>query len=662
MYAAAPNGVQQTALSLVNLVIQMKRNFIDRNLELMPGLFWNQYRTLTTIHYYLNSKFEGGDLDENGNDKFFHNIINHRNAHATKNIDLDTKDVNVETDLEDKYWMSWVLRMELQEWMKEYKFGKLLNDLSDELPKYGSVVWKKTLEEDDDGNNSVCIKSVDLRDLILDQSAESMKDSQIVAERLVMTSKQVQDKVEDGWDAAAVKELTRVPNMPIKKDHFIRDRDIENAGAYSLTDVLPQIDVYELWGWIPENFLPLQAMIDMGIDPEKPDPTKFRYIMAVIGGLETGAQNHILYCQEAQEEDFPYKEVHMRKMRGRWLGMGNTELLLPFQVRMNELVNRFFMALRLGSVHLFQTTGKMLQKNLLQDAQDGDIIQSSQPINPIATEIRAFAQYQNEIKNIEARADDICSTPEIVTGESMPAATPFRLGATLGANAAKIFDYMRQNCGMFIADVMYDWVLPNIADNLTEEHTLSLMGSTDELAAFNESYRKSVLYTQLKDFVLNAGRLPTEAEFATAEKALNDQMKSGGDKKLIVKAGFFKAEDMDEARIVCDPTGETENKAAQTETMGNLLQIITSNPAIMQDSNARMIIGRIMENAGISPLRLSGFVSQPAPAQPELPPGASGPNGAPAAPGGAPGAPASPAMAAFGANPGSAGKTAPLPG
>lgn len=332
----------------------------------------------------------------------------------------------------------------------------------------------------------------------------------------------------------------------------------------------------------------------------------------------------------------------MRKNPGRWLGLGNTEMLIPLQIRINELVNRFFMALRMGSLHLFQTRGKMYLKNLMQDAVDGDILETTHPIDPVATEIRAFNQYQNEVTMIETLADKICNTFEVVTGESMPAATPFRLGAQLGASAKKLFEFVRQNCGIFVSDVMRNWVLPEIGKKMDHEHMIDLMGSVEELSAFDEAYRNSVLYGQLKDYILKTGYLPTREEFDTAAKTLSEQMKNS-DRKIKIEKGFMDEEFLEKARLSIDPTGETEDQSATKETLGNILQIVTSNPAILQDPNARMIIGRIMEFSGISPLKLVGFTS--APVQPM--PGMDA---------------ASPAMSKFASNPGDASaKVAPQP-
>jgi len=639
MYGGEQQIGQASSNTIANLLSQMKKNFIDRKIEMMPGLLFNQYEMLKTIHFYINSKFEGGDIDENGNDRFFHNLINHRNTHSTKNIDLDTKDLRVTSDLDGKEWATEILRMELREWAREAKFAMTLNQLAEDLPKFGSVVWKKVIcEEKERGKveRKVVIKNVDLRDLLVDQTVDCLKESQIVAERMVMSAKEIYDKIADGWDEEEVKLLLQ--GSPVKKDQYMKSgASVDNSASYSLTDVLPSQDVYEVWGWIPRQYLPEKFR------PENCDLKENLYVMAIVGGVDGSVSARTLFCEEAKEENFPYKDVHMRKTPGRWLGIGNTELLIPLQIRANELVNRFFMALRLGSVHLFQTRGQLSHKNLLQDVQDGDIIESSHPIESIQTEIRAFNQYQNEMQMIEALADRICNTPEVVTGESMPAATPFRLGAQLGTSAAKIFDFIRENCGIFVGDVVREWVLEDLNEHLTSEHVLSLIGTTEELEAFQTSYRKSVLYEQVKKYVLDTGYLPAEDEFKVAEKALSDQMKSN-DKKIKVEQAFLDDEFLDNVQIVVDPTGETEDPQVKVETLGNVLQIISSNPMIMQDPNTKWIVAKLLESSGISPMRLAGFASAP-----------------PDPMAGIPGA-ASPAMQKFAANSGDADPNAAVPG
>lgn len=608
---------QQTPPSqdLVHLLQEFYKNYMDEPIQIMDGLEFKQYDLLKTIHYYLQSRFTSGDTDENGQKRFFHNIITHRNAHATKNIDLDTKDVMVSADSEDGWWFSFLLRNEIQQWMREVKFGKLLNQLSHDLPQFGMVIWKKSLAED---GKTTTVENVDLRSVIFDPSAPSIEQSDFFLCRSVLPPYVLQQKADGGiWDADAVQ--SALASAQSKVDKFLKPGNPSGTSSttYSPAESIPNVDVWDCWGWFPEEAIEPYLKEEEGEDETEKDEDEggsARYVYAniIIGGLEAGnAAKQVFFAKKAEPKDFQYKAVKwFRTIPGRCLPVGNTELLIPLQVRINELVNKFFAALRFGSLHLFQTRGMSAYKNLLQDAQDGDILELKHELVPVATELRAFQQYQVELQNIENQADRMCNTVEVVTGEALPTNTPFRLGAQLAVSATKLFDRIREDCGLFVTEVFMDWILPDLIQKFSEEHIINVMGSVDELKSFDQLYRRYLLSQSVKDFVLHIGRLPTEEEYKVVEQDLAEQLKNS-DRKVKIEKKYFTMEKIKSMRIFFDVTDERKNFQAEKESMSNLLQIIASNPAIMQDPTAKSLIGRLLEASNISPLTLAAFVSKP---------------------------------------------------
>jgi len=600
--------------AIVELVREARQNFVEEDIQVVEGLYWNLHNLLKRLHYYLLSMFMDGQTDENGNDKYFHNIINPRNAHASKNIDLDTKDILLTAESESGWFFSFLLRNEIRRWMDKNKFGQLLNRLSENLPKFGKVIWKKT--KDKDGN--IRIDEVDLRDCIFDQAANSIypKDNPMFIQRSVMAPWEIMDKVKAGdWERNAA--IACIHGANSKIDRFIK---AEGSGSpsttYSMTDTTPNIEVLEVWGFFPktalDDLLGEESEVVMDEDQMEEREAEYVYAKIILGDLDRGSNTgEVLAASEVEIEDFAFKQCDWhRKMPGRCLPVSNTELLLDLQVRMNELVYRFFSALRIGSLHLYQTRGNTAYKNLMQDAQDGDVMETKHPIEPISTELRAFNQYQAEMQNIEAQADRICNTVEVVTGESLPTNTPFRLGAQLGVSAQKIFDKVREDCGMFITEVFMDWILPEIIDDLSEEHVLEIIGSVDELRMFDEMYRQYLLAQSVKDYVLEIGRLPTVEELEVVEQTLAEELKNT-DRKVQIEKKYFTIEKIKSMRLSFDVTDERKNFLAQSETMSNLLQIIASNPAILQDPTAKTLIGSILEAKGISPISFASMVSKP---------------------------------------------------
>lgn len=602
--------------TLVDMIQGVRRSFVEDDIQIVEGLTWNMKKTIDTIHYYTMSKFESGQVDENGNELYFHNIINSRNAHASKNIDLDTKDILLTADSESGWFFSFILRNEIRDWMDKHSFAALLNDLSETLPKFGKVIWEKCTTEEGEPE----LKEVDLRDCIFDPSSKTIypKDNGIFLKRTILAPWEIMEKTEYGnWSKENA--IALIGSAPVKQDKFIGSNGSGGfaSTAYSLTDTVPSVDIYDAWGFFPAMMLKA-AGCDVAKDEENEEGENnteipsYLYAHVVLGGIESGAkEGHILFAKLAETEDFPFKECNWhRKIAGRNLPLANSELLIDLQARMNELINRFFSSLRMGSLHLFQTRGTTGLSNLLQDAQDGDVFEIKNEITPIPTELRAFNQYQVEVQNIEAQADRICNTVEVVTGEALPTNTPFRLGAQLTVSAQKIFDKIREDCGIFITDVFRDWILPDIIDALSEEHVLSLVGTVDELRTFDEMYRKYLLAQSVKDYVLQIGRLPSDEELKTVEETLANELKDS-ERKVKIEKRYFTLEKIKSMRLSFDVTDERKNFTAQSETMSNLLQIIASNPAILQDETAKKIIGSILEAKGVSPIKFASLLSKP---------------------------------------------------
>ena len=645
------NGMQGKGLG--ELLFEARRNFLDYEVEIVEGLNFNHYELLKTFNYYLNSRFETGDQNDDGSERFFHNIISHRCSQTTKNIDLDTKDMYLKSKGEKGYAASIILRAVMQKWMRETNFADLLNLLAERLPQMGAVVWKRCMRSSEEEHypETSFIEDVSLLELIFDPSVKRLKDSQLVAQRVLMGVQDVMRKAKDGvWDMDACKAVIAAQSGNVRRSKYIQDVSTADIGAFSLTDTIPTIELYEMHGWVPETSLPEAFLKELGIKPDEADSLEYHYIKAILDvPLSEGNKmtNSILYIEELEPDDFPFLDCLLpTRLTNRWLPRSITEALMALQVRMNELVNRFFQALRSGSLHIFQSRGSGPVNNLLQDAQDGDVIITRHPIEPVAMELRAFNQYQTEITNIERQADLIANTMDIVTGEALPTNTPYRLGAQLSASAAKVTELVREQCGIFLSQVFNAWILPDLIESIDEDDIIEIAGSAEELKFIDEAIRKAKVYDAVKTYVLSSNYLPKKEELDLVEKAISEEISSAKDKKLRIDGKFIKKylNDQMEYQLVFDVTGENTNKKVEDEMLGNLFQIVASNPAVLQDENARSLFRTIAENSGVSPITLSALNKAPAAAAP-----------AQAAP---------PASAAFAANPGDAapGGGAPVAG
>jgi len=605
--------------ALTSLLKSVVDNYTTLPILIVEGVPFYQLRTLKTIHRYLNSQFEDtvaieedplnqSLLNENNDDLYFYNIITPRNAHATKNIDIDRKNIMISCDSSSGMFFNFLLRNEIQRWMEDTGFGKLLNDLATNLPNFGKVIWKRCGEGDD-----FKITECDLRNCVFDPAAKTIYDSPFFLERCVTYPWEIMEHVgegeEGGWNKEACVSLIRSAQKGM--DKFIKDAGSAGGSVtqYSVSDASLEIDVWEGFGWFEKSIL-------SGDDEDKEvsdeEAMEYVYAKVVVGGLDSGSIE-VLFIEEAEEEDFNYKEFNwFRRVPGRCLPISNTEALIRLQVQMNELMNEVMKCLRNGSLQLFQAARPTAYQNLLQDAMNGDLIISKDPITSVPFEMRSFPEYSNMFTNILGQADMICNTPDIVTGESMPTNTPFRLGAQLGVSANKIFDQVREDCGMVISDVFREWVLPEMVEQMTEEHILEVSGSVEELKMFDEKVRELESLQSVKKYILQTNRLPSAEQMDLVNELISEGKKDKA-KKVKIEKGFFTMENIKAFRLYFDVSDERKDFVGERESLTTLLGMIQQNPAVLESEEGRILTSKIMSYSNIDPIILAALASKPKP-------------------------------------------------
>ena len=130
---------------------------------------YNQRDIVERINCYINNQFKDRD------DGIFWNISNHRITHFAKNIDLDTKDFYPYAIGEANFFQGWALRKFVKKWFDDEQFYQTLNDLSEGLATYGSIVWKKYKE---DGKTK--LSECNFLHLYYDQTAKSINKTDVV--------------------------------------------------------------------------------------------------------------------------------------------------------------------------------------------------------------------------------------------------------------------------------------------------------------------------------------------------------------------------------------------------------------------------------------------------------------------------------------------------
>lgn len=627
------------ATTMAGVVGNFKENFLKKSIEIVPGLTHNQYEVVKRTYFYQHNQFESGPTDENGDPKYFYDLVTDRNDDASKNIDLDTSDCYIKAETEAAQLKSWLLRREFMGYAKESGFGMKLNELADDLPAFGTVVWKKVKLSD--GRTDV--QGVELINLMNDPGVKSLKDG-VVIERHVLTQSDLWSY--KSWDQHEVQEMINC-NQTIARVGFLdtNQSSVNGSFATQVDEYTPFYEVYEFWGEIPRSMYEkykrggkprVQKRGEPAVQssgaiesPYQGELNDSVYVMAVVSGVDSGQKESVLFCKEVNRNLFPYKEVHFRRRKGRWLGVGNYEACFDLTEKANEITNRYFSSLRIALLHLYQTRDKSHVKNMLSDLLDGDLVVSKSEITAIPTEIRGAADYVNEMRMIEAKADRICKSLEVVTGQNLPSNTPFKLGAQQLVSATKFFDKVQENMGLFLEDVFNEWLLKDFGESLTEEHILDILDDADDMEVYYTTKRKIFQYDVMKRYILEHNEMPTAENLQLVGELVLDQVKKSP-KQVRIEREYFTNFKYSVKMVI---TGENNRKKENLDTLSETYQVTAANPAALQDPRLMKLLNMILEESGYSPLQING-VNQ-TPTNPSLNPANQG--GAGAGRGGSPG-------------------------
>jgi len=550
-------------------ISRLENNLTDYNdtVTISKGNDFNFKDTIEKIELYRASKFLSGDRDSQGNKKFFRNIVNPQCGNATKNIDIDRSNIRATAENGDDYVKSMIYTAELKQWMKDSKFGTLLNKVSEFLPVYGSVILKKVKDE---------VVYIPIRSVKFDPAMSNKNSSYDIQSAYVIEEHHMQPEEMEAmksWDKAAVAEAA----------DLIRTQQ----AAGELTSAI----VYEQYAEYSNKELGL------------PGKGYSKGVQFISYGIYTDDKqkeqvfSKVLYAKKIDK--FPYKKLDYFRIEGRALGLGVIEMNFDSQYRKNETVNQKAVSMKLSSKHIFQTRDDTVEDNIMSDLLDGDIIKVQSEVTPIATEERNLGAYNQEDADLMDNVRSVSNSQEVLTGDNMPSGTPFRLGALLNQNAGKLFEFIRENMGLFLEEVITEWVLPEFEKKVTAEHIFELYDSeTIELIVEKDVNRR--LNDALVKYIIKNGTYPAKQE---VEIIKEHELSRRGDVQFVkIIKGWLKFD----KTIRIDPTGEQSNTTQKVESLSNFIQLLAQNPQAMQDPRMKKMLEKLAEEVGLSPSLLAG--------------------------------------------------------
>jgi hypothetical protein len=564
----------------------IKTNY-DKTIDLVNGLPFSQKNQIRTIEFYSNSKYLNGQKDELGREKPFMQILNAICDVENTAKDLDTKDINVNSDDGNHYMESFMLSKDIQVWMKESDFGKTLNDMRDIHTRYGSLLVKKCIEKDEETGEKIL-------KLELPEWKNTLTDQVNIIQGAI---------VETHWMTAV--ELSKMTEW---KDVDKVMEKLKGSGSSK------RIPVYEIRG----EFSQATLKDCQGLKYTTKDTKTFSYQLYYIAGnpVESGKLDTLetyvpLYWEDDTER--VYKYLARKPRAGRAFGVGVFEEGEEAQVWTNDTVLKQYRAMEYTTKVIGQSASKKLKgRNLLTETDDGTILEheDGKPITALnLLPSGGLNQYSNLIQQWYNQLEKTTSAYSAQRGDTPPSGTPFRLQATVLQQSSSVFKTLQQEMGIFITEIFEDWIMPYLRTRLNKQHILAYEFSPEELKEIDKNFSTRNANDKAIDAILNGVIVTPEQFDAWLQGADTFIKQTKGSRFIDIPKNFYKNL---EAKVTINITGEQRNKAATLESLNNIL--ITGMKTGLPQAVMSQVLMKIIElsGAGISPINISTAIAEDA--------------------------------------------------
>ena len=511
---------------MLKKIIQEIESYRNEEIELSDGISFSAYKVIRRVNLFKNQVYPTGKFDSQENYKFWFETILPRVNSEVKNIDLDTKDISLYTDLKNDTVKIMLSNARMREWLHESGQAEKLNDAVEKGSAEGSVVWKKTK----DGYEVKELNTI----MVLNQTAYSIQDSDVI-ESECLTASDLRKKNEV-WEN--VEELIKLGSKKKRQDFY----------------------VYERNGEVSEK----EYNEAKGKRGGKED--KYYQAKVIVGGTEKDKPTTVLFCDYLTEKGKKaiYKEYHRSAYTGTWLRRGLYQLLMDYQIRANEIGNQIARGLEWASKTVFTGADKLMMQNILTDLQNGDYVKATD-LRQVEVRMQGLDQLIADWNRCMVEMDKLANSYEVVQGVTPASGTPLGTSELLNQNAGKLFDFIREKLGIALQEVIEEWILPDLLKDLKKKDVLRLT----EDSGYLQAYYQAVIDGWYIDNLLNLPPHGEDIAQALKEQKLQEVSKN---KEAMVDLEEDMWEDF-APKVRVKITGENVNLGAEMASLASFIAL-----------------------------------------------------------------------------------------
>jgi hypothetical protein len=572
----------------------MIENYTTGTTQIGKYVSFNLYENNEKIDAYLNSRHISGDKDSKGRDKPFFNIVTSAVNIWYRATDIDRKNIEILTKKSGKTFEAFLLNLLVQDWMRREGFGQFLNDWGRSLVRYGSSVVK-FIEK---GDRLHC-EVIPWNRLVID-TIDFNNGYKI--EKLYLTVAQLRQRA--NYDREQVESLENA----LKSREDLAGNRKDNMSDY--------VELYEVHGEMPLSYL-------TGKEEDDDTYVQQMHVVSYVAKSDGTVDDFTLF--KGKEARDPYMITHLIKEDGRATGIGAVEHLFQAQWMVNHSILSIKNVVDVTSKVIFQTSDPSFTgKNALTKIESGDIMvyKENNPltqINNTSNDITALQNFANQWKAI---GQEITSTPDSLMGNTAPSGTAWRQIEALQTEAHSLFEIMVENKGFYIEQMMKEYVIPFVKKSLSSKKEVSVILDQNNIERIDTMYIKSEAIRRANDKVVkqmldNAGKkledmqVPEQPDIQAEMDTIQQSLSQAGAQRFLKPSEIDEKtwkevfKDMDED-VIINVTGESVDIQNTVTTLTTVLKTIATNPAILQDKNAKLIFNKILGLTGsVSPLEIT---------------------------------------------------------
>lgn len=562
--------------------VQSQEQAFKREISVYDGWSWSFTEHLKQSLFYLFGRLMTG----NSENKPVKNIVRRILKFKYAAEDIDVKNINIYVNSDDKYHLSFLVKKYHDEvYVKENKLDDFFDTVKKEKINFGGALVQRV--------NGKPVK-VPLQNIAFCDQSNIMGAPFGI--RLSMNPQELMERAKKGgWGNTANGATMTVEELITLAEY---QKDDKKDGKQAVQTPGKYVDVYQVWGMLPAEF----------IGGKEGEFSLQLHFIAFIKGKEMNDPDvavTLFAKEDTDTERFKFiKQDNGDGLENRALGYGGVEELFEAQAWTNSSMIWKMDYLRAASKILLQTTDPAVaarHPSGLKDLDNLELIEveDGKNISQVDTMPRNFQLFDNSVTEWENYAQGVSFATNPMLGEAPTSGTPFRSLERQVIQGKAPHEENVKEYARFIEEIYNDWIIPQIAKEITRGTKFLATLSSDEL----EFVVNKVVIKEANQFFFEAtinGKVPTQEELANVKQQSKEQFFAGGNKKFIE---ILKDEMKDiSLSVQVDVAGKQKDLGAIVDKLSNILRQVFTNPAVLNDPRAAKIFQKIVEYSGLDQL------------------------------------------------------------